>query len=83
MMKCQIGNDFSYGFNGCTHLVHSMCGLLVIHNYTHNYILLLTWSLLWWQWLVNTLHSLLLPLQRGFENHGMARRYRFDLWFNG
>jgi len=74
MMKCHIGQHFDCGFNGCTHMVHLMYGRLVIRNYTHNYILLHTWYVLWWQWLVNILQSLLLPLERGVEYHVMPHR---------
>jgi len=43
-MEWHKGRDLSVGFNGWTHLVHSMCGWLVI--------LLHAWYLLWWKWLV-------------------------------
>jgi len=48
--------NFNSGFNGRTNLVHSMCGQSVMCNYTHNYILLHTWYLLRWQWLVKKVH---------------------------
>jgi len=59
-MEWHSGKDSSCGFNGLTHLVHSMCGQSIMCNYTHNYILLHTWYLLWWQWLVKKVHSELL-----------------------